>query len=93
MDKLVENAMRMLEADLESYPPSLSDPIGDGRTYPKILKYLFACVVTGENRAECKDKLYKLYEEQTDDEKHKFVLKVDLLTNALYDFYAYIKTT
>ena len=91
MTNNVENAWKMVESDLENYPPSLNDPIGDPRTYHKIKDYLFACVISGEDRVECKDRLYKLYEAQTDDEKRCFMLRTDLLVNALYEFYEYIK--
>ena len=88
----VEIAMKALENDLKGYPIALCDPIGDARTYRKILRYLFSCVVERKERAECKDWLYKLYEEQTDDEKYILTSKVDLLANALFDFYDYLKT-
>lgn len=91
MDK-VEDAMKALVCDLKDYPRALHDPIGDGRTYHKLLRYIFSCAVEGKDRAECKDWLYKLYEEQTEDEKFVFTSKVDLLANALYDFYDYLKT-
>lgn len=65
----VEIAKKALESDLEDYPHALHDPIGDARTYRKILLYLFSCIVEGKDRAESKDWLYKLYKEQTDDEK------------------------
>ena len=81
----------MVESDLDDYPLSLADPIGDARAFRKIKNYLFACVISGEDRVECKDRLYKLYEAQTDDEKHSFVLRIDLLFNALYEFYEYAK--
>lgn len=90
MDK-VEIAKKALVRDLEDYPLALHDPIGDGRTFRKILRYLFSCVVERKDRAESKDWLYKLYEEQTDDEKNILISKVDLLANTLYDFYDYLK--
>ena len=90
MDK-VKIAMKTLESDLENYPPALHNPIGDARTYRKILMYLFSCVIEGKDRAKCKDWLYQLYEKQTDDEQAILISKVDLLTNALYDFYDYLK--
>lgn len=91
MDK-VEIAMKVLKSDLEDYPSVLHDPFGDARTYRKILQYLFSCVTEGKNRADSKDYLYKLYEEQTDKEKAILISKVDLLANALYDFNDYLKT-
>ena len=91
MDK-VESVMKALESDLENYRPALHDPIDDARTYRKILRYLFTCVVEEKDRTECKDWLYKLYEEQTDDEKVNLTTKVDLLANALYGFYEYLKS-
>ena len=93
MDKLVESAKKSLEEDLNSYPQSLSDPIGFNGTKLKIKKYLYACVVEGEDRADCKDWLYNLYAEQADDEKGRFVSRIDLLANALYDFYEYLGQT
>ncbi len=91
MDK-VENALSALKSDLGNASSVLHDPIGDARTYRKILRYIFSCVVEGTGRAECKDWLYKLYEKQNDDEKAIMTSKVDLLANALYDFYDYLKS-
>ena len=90
MDK-VDNAKKILKSDLESYPPVLDDPISDARTYRKILRYFFSCATEERNRADCKDWLYKLYDEQTDKEKDILTSKVDLLVNAIYDFYDYLK--
>lgn len=91
MDK-VENEKNALEIDLGNTPSVLHDPIGDASTYRKILRYIFSCVVEGTGRSECKDWLYKLYEKQTEDEKVVLTSKVDLLANALYDFYDYLKS-
>ncbi len=90
MDKL-EIEMKSLESDLESYPLTLHDPIGDARTYRKMKRYFFSCIVEGIDRAECKNWLYKLYQEQVDEEKEFFTSKVNLLTDALYEFYDYLK--
>jgi hypothetical protein len=87
----VESAKKQLVSDLEDCPLVVHDPIGDARTYIKTKQYLFSCIVERKDRAESKDWLYKLYEEQTDDEKYLFVLKLDLLANALYDFYYYLQ--
>ncbi len=89
MGKNVEETRRILEADLKDCPYILSDPLGHAITYQKIKDYLFTCVVTGEDRVNCKDWLYKLYDGQTDDEKAKLQSRVDLLANGVYDFYAY----
>lgn len=91
MDK-VENAKNALESDLRNNPSALYDPTGDARAYRKILRYIFSCVVEETDRAECKDWLYKLYEKQTDDEKTVLTSNVDLLANALYNFYDYLKS-
>ena len=85
----VEKARKMLERDLENYPLALHDPISDARTYRKIQQYLFSCIIAGKNRADSKDELYKVYETQTDEEKAIFTPKVDLLANALYNFYSF----
>lgn len=87
----VENARKILEADLSDNPYILDDPIGYAITYRKIKDYSFACVIAGEDRVNCKDWLYQLYGGQTDEEKNKLVFKVDLLVNALYDFYSYLQ--
>ena len=88
----VENARKNLEADLSDNPYILDDPIGHAITYKKIKEYFFICVITGEDRVNCKDWLYRLYDEQTDEEKDKLVMRVDMLVNVLYDFYSYLHT-
>lgn len=87
----VEQCREILRADLEDCVYVLPDPIGNAGTYRKIQRYLFACVTGGEDRVECKDWLYKLYENQTDEESNSFKSKVDLLANALYDFFNYLQ--
>jgi hypothetical protein len=87
----VKSAKTLLLRDLEDYPLVLHDPIGDARTYLKIKQYVFTCITEKVNVADCKDWLYKLYEEQTEVEKSVFIPKVDLLVNALYDFYSFLQ--
>lgn len=87
----VERARKKLKADLADCPYTLDNPFGHAGTYRKIQDYLFTCVVENEDRVKCKDWLYKLYDAQTEYEKDKFVSKVDLLANALYDFYNYLQ--
>ena len=87
----VENARKNLEADLSDNPYILDDPMGHAITNRKIKEYFFICVIAGEDRINCKDWLYRLYGEQTDEEKNKLVFKVDMLVNALYDFYSYLQ--
>ena len=87
----VENARKYLEADLSDNPYILEDPLGHANTNRKIKQYFFACVMSGEDIVNCKDWLYQLYGGQTDEEKYKFTLRVDMLVNTLYDFYSYIQ--
>ena len=87
----VENARKNLEADLSDNPYILDDPMGYAITNRKLKEYFFICVIAGEDRVDCKDWLYHLYGGQTDEEKYKFALRVDMLVNALYDFYSYIQ--
>lgn len=87
----VENARKNLEADLSDNPYNLDDPMGHAITNRKIKEYFFACVIAGEERVNCKDWLYQLYGGQTDEEKYKFVLRVDMVVNTLYDFYSYLQ--
>ncbi len=91
MSKNIEETRKILEADLKDCPYILSDPLGHAITYQKIKNYLFTCVLTEEDRVNCKDWLYKLYEGQTDDEKARLQSRVDLLANGVYDFYEYIQ--
>lgn len=92
MDNInVKSAKTLLVRDLEDYPLVLHDPIGDARTYLKIKQYVFTCITEKENLADCKDWLYKLYGAQTEGEKSVFISKIDLLVNALYDFYSYLQ--
>lgn len=67
----IDIAKKRLEDDLASYPSSLSDPIGDARTYNKILYYLFVSVESQLSKADIADWLYNLYQEQTNGEKEK----------------------
>ena len=91
MGTTVEQCREILRADLEDYVHVLPDPIGNSGTYRKIQRYLFVCITEGKDRVECKDWLYKLYENQTDEESNRFKSKVDLLANALYDFFNYLQ--
>lgn len=87
----VNSAKVLLVRDLEDNPYVLHDPISDARTYLKIRQYVYSCITEKENLADCKDWLYKLYDAQTEDEKSVFISKIDLLVNALYDFYSYLQ--
>lgn len=87
----VKNAKSLLVRDLEDYPLVLHDPVSDARTYLKIKQYVFTCITEKADLADCKDWLYKLYDAQTEDEKSVFISKIDLLVNALYDFYSYLQ--
>lgn len=89
----VKSAKTLLVRDLEYYPLVLHDPISDARTYRKIKQYVFTCITEKEYLADCKDWLYKLYEAQKEDEKTVFISRIDLLVNALYDFYSYLQTS
>lgn len=89
----VNQTRKILEKDLENSPYVLQDPIGNAFTYKKILEYLYACVLAGEDKVDCKEWLYKLYEEQNDEEKYKFNSRIDLLADCLYKFCDYIKNT
>lgn len=92
MDNInMKSAKTILVRDLEDYPLVLHDPISDARTYLKIKKYVFSCITEKVNLADCKDWLYILYDAQTEDEKSLFISKIDLLVNALYDFYSYLQ--
>ncbi len=87
----IDIAKKRLEDDLASYPSSLSDPIGDARTYNKILYYLFVSVESQLSKADIADWLYNLYQEQTNGEKEKFTNRVDLLIGALQKFYGFMQ--
>lgn len=87
----VENARKHLEADLSDNPYILDEPMGHAITYRKIQDYFFTCVIAGVDKVDCKDWLYHLYGAQTYEEKNKFVSRVDILVNALYDFYDYLR--
>lgn len=86
----IEEAKKILENDLENNPSSLSDPIGDARTYHKILNYLFICIEEKTDKADIADWLYKLYRNQTDKEKDSFSSRIDLLIGALIRYNSYI---
>lgn len=86
----VEQAKKMLESDLDSYPAVVKDPIGDARTYCKIQRYIYACISDGVSKANCVDWLYDLYKEQNEEEKHHFTLELDLVAKALYDYHNYL---
>ena len=90
MDK-IDIAKKRIEDDLINHPSSLSDPIGDARTYNKILDYLFVSIEYQLSKADIADWLYHLYQEQNDDEKDKFANRVDLLIGALQKFYCYLQ--
>ena len=87
----IDIAKKRIEDDLASYPSSLSDPIGDARTYNKILYYLFVSVESQLSKADIADWLYNLYQEQTNGEKEKFTNRVDLLIGALQKFYGFMQ--
>lgn len=93
MDENVEKAKKSLEDDLESAPHVLTDPLGHGVTSRKIHLYLYACIIANVSKPDCVDWLYELYHNQTDEEKFKFECDVDLMANALYGFYDYLKNT
>ena len=87
----IDIAKERLEDDLVNYPSSLSDPIGDARTYNKILYYLFVSIESQLSKADIADWLYNLYQEQTNGEKEKFTNRVDLLIGALQKFYGFMQ--
>lgn len=87
----IDIAKKRLEDDLVNYPSSLSDPIGDARTYNKILYYLFVSIESQLSKADIADWLYNLYQEQTNGEKEKFTNRVDLLIGALQKFYGFMQ--
>lgn len=86
----IEEAKKSLKNDLDSHPSSLCDPIGDARTYHKILDYLFVCIEAKTDKAEIADWLYKLYKNQTDKQKEFFSSRIDLLIGALIKYNTYI---
>ena len=86
----LEVTKQALNYDLENHPSSLSNPISDPRTYRKICDYLFVAVQEGLPKSEITDWLYKLYAEQTDEQKHKFSSMIDLLAGALIAYNTYI---
>ena len=89
MNKLEETKQALIY-DLENHKSSLSNPVGDARTYRKLCDYLFEAVSEGLSKSEITDWLYKLYEEQTDEQRHNFSYMIDLLTGALIAYHTYI---
>jgi len=87
----IEEAQKLLISDLEENPQSLYDPISDARTCRKIQRYLFLCVTGGRLKADSVDWLYDLYKKQSEEEKDIFRSRIDLLANALYYFYEFLK--
>lgn len=91
MDKEVEMAKKALEDDLANASYVLDDPLGHAITSRKIKQYLYVCVVAVVPKPDCVNWLYELYQDQTEDEKHKFQCIIDSMANALYGFYDYLK--
>ena len=89
--KVVNEAKKELEDDLNNNPHTLSVPLGHGVTRRKILKYVYICVLTGISKPDCVDWLYILYNQQNDKEKYDFKLIIDSVAGALYDFYDYLQ--
>lgn len=90
MDKVVEQAKRILEEDLKNAPYVLDDPLGHGITSGKIQKYMFTCVTKGVSKVDCVDWLYNLYNKQNDEQHCKFQSKIDTSASMLYEFYVYL---
>ena len=90
MGVLIEKAKKLLEADLESFPSVISDPIRDARTGPKIERYLYVCILEGQEKPKSVDWLYSLYKDQTTEEHDAMISRLDPLANALYAFYNYL---
>lgn len=87
----IEDAKKSLIEDLKNYPCVIHNPIGDARTYHKILHYLFWSIKEGKSKSESTDWLYDLYKEQTCNEEELFRSRIDLLADALFRFYTEIK--
>ena len=90
MPKEIELAKQVLIDDLSHHSSSLSDPIGDARTYNKLLDYIFLSIEEGLKKDQIIDWLYELYKDQTDAQKYKFSFQIDLLVRALIAYRTYI---
>lgn len=81
----VESTRRFLQDEVERNKHTLDNPFGNAASYRKVVEYLYACVISGEDVAEAKDWLYGLYAEhnQTDKAKETFLAQVELVANVL----------
>lgn len=91
-NKAINDARKALELDLESASYILNDgPFGHAVTNRKINHYLFTCVKEGEDKVDCRDWLFNLYEAM--DEKHMFEFQciIHAVTDALYEYDKFLR--
>lgn len=83
MGKLIEEAKNLLVSDWESYHAVIVDPIRDARTGPRIERYLYACILEGQEKPSSVDWLYSFYQEkgQTEEEHNDFQMGYDYTFN------------
>ena len=79
----VESAKRFLQDEVEKNKHTYDNPFGNAASYIKIVEYLHACVVSGENAANAKEWLYDLYVNQPNEAKETFHAQVELVADVL----------
>lgn len=79
----VESTKRFLLDEVEKNKHTLDNPFGNAASYRKVVEYLYACVVSGENIADAKDWLYNIYADQPAEAKETFHAQVELVADVL----------
>ena len=81
----VESTRRFLQDEVERNKHTLDNPFGNAASYRKVVEYLYACVISGEDVADAKDWLYGLYAEhnQMNEAIATFHAQVELVASVL----------
>lgn len=79
----VESTKRFLLDEVEKNKHTYDEPFGNAASYRKVVEYLYACVVSGENIADAKEWLYNIYADQPAEAKETFHAQVELVADVL----------